>query len=124
MARRKGTRWRSPLLWLTVLLVFIAYLIWALRAEEAFQVTDKKLEYTDSGVIVSGEIRNTAATTATVNVEVTFFGAQGRQLGKETVTLPNLEAGATAAFRTQPKMLPEVKDYTIYVNTGRNMYGN
>ena len=124
MARRKGTRWWSPLLWLAVLGVFVAYLIWALRAEEAFQVTDKKLEYTDSGVIVSGEIRNTAATTATVNVEVTFLGAQGRQLGKETVTLPNLEAGATAAFRTQPKMLPEVKDYTIYVNTGRNMYGN
>src|SRR5438093_11388678 len=123
MARRKGTRWRSPLLWLTVLLVFIAYLLWALRAEEAFQVTGKKLEYTDSGVIVSGEVRNTAAAAATVNVEVTFFDAQGRQLGKEAVTLPNLQAGATAAFRTQPKVLNGVKDYTIYVNTGRNMYG-
>jgi len=124
MARRKGTHLRSTLLWLAVLIVFVAYLIWALRAEEAFQVTHKKLEYTDSGVTVSGEIHNTAAATATVNVEVTFFDAQGRQLGKEVVTLPNLEAGTTGAFRTQPKLLPGVRDYTVYVNTGRNMYGN
>ncbi|HEV8713043.1 MAG TPA: FxLYD domain-containing protein [Candidatus Binatia bacterium] len=124
MARRKGSHLRGPLPWLAVLIVFVAYLIWALRAEEAFQVTHKKLEYTDSGVTVSGEIHNTAATAATVNVEVTFFDAQGRQLGKEAVTLHDLGAGTTAAFRTQPKMLADVKDYTIYVNTGRNMYGN
>jgi hypothetical protein len=124
MARHKGTRRQRTLLWLVVLTVFGAYLLWALQAEEAFQVTHKKLAYTDSGVMVSGEIRNTAATVTTVNVEVTFFDARGRQLGKEVVTLPNLEAGTTAAFHTQPKMLTDLKDYTIYVNTGRNMYGN
>jgi hypothetical protein len=112
------------LLWLTVVIVFLVYVLWALRAEETFPVTQKKLEYTDSGVRVSGEIRNTAATVATVNVEVTFFDEQGRQLGKEMVTLPNLEVGATAAFHTQPKRLTEVKNYTISVNTGKNMYGN
>ena len=124
MARREGTRPQRMLLWLTVLISFVVYLLWALRAEETFQVMNKKLEYTDSGVLVSGEIRNTAATVATVNVEVTFFDARGRQLGKETIALPNLEAGTTTAFRTQPKLLTDVKDYTIYVNAGRNMYGN
>jgi len=124
MARREGTRSRRMLLWLAVVIVFAVYLLWALRAEETFPVTHKKLEYTDAGVLVSGEIRNTATTVATVNVEVTFFDDQGRQLGKEIVTLPNLEAGTTASFRTQPKLLTEVKDYTIYVNAGRNMYGN
>jgi len=124
MARREATRSRRLLPWLAVVIVFLGYILWALRAEETFPVTQKKLEYTDSGVLVSGEIRNTAATVATVNVEVTFFDAHGRQLGKEIVTLPNLAAGATAAFRTQPKLLSKVKDYTIHVNTGRNMYGN
>jgi hypothetical protein len=112
------------LLWLAVLVVFATYLLWALRAEEVFRVTNKKLEYTDSGVIVSGEIRNTAATASAVNVEVTFFDARGRQLSKEVITLDNLETGATVAFHTQPTRLTDVKDYTIYVNTGRNMYGN
>jgi hypothetical protein len=124
MARSKGTRTQRMPLWLVVLAVFVAYLLWALRAEEVFQVANKKLEHTDAGVVVSGEVRNTATAASGVNVEVTFFDARGRQLGKEVVTLNNLEAGATAPFRTQPKMLPDVKDYTIYVNTGRNMYGN
>ncbi len=124
MARRGGTRTKRILLWLALLVVFISYLIWALRAEEVFQVANKKLEYTDAGVVVSGEIRNTATATSAVNVEVTFFDGRGRQLTKEVIALNNLEPGATAAFRTQPKMFTDVKDYTIYVNTGRNMYGN
>ena len=124
MARREGARMQRTLLWLAVVSVFAAYLIWALRGEEIFQVANKKLEYTNTGVIVSGEIHNTAATASTANIEVTFFDAQGRQLGKEVITLDNLEAGATVGFRTQPKVLANVQDYTIYVNTGRNMYGN
>ena len=68
--------------------------------------------------------RNTEATASAVNVEVTFFDGGGRQLSKEVIALSNLEAGATAAFRTHPQRLADVTDYTIYVNTGRNMYGN
>ena len=124
MARREGAHTQRTLLWLALLVVFISYLIWALRAEEVFQVVHKKLEYTDAGVVVSGEIHNTATAASAVNVEVTFFDGRGRQLTKEVIALNNLEPGATAAFRTQPKMLTDVKDYTIYVNTGRNMYGN
>ena len=53
-----------------------------------------------------------------------FNDGHGRQLSKEVIALSNLEPGATAAFRTHPQRLADVKDYTIYVNTGRNMYGN
>jgi hypothetical protein len=124
MARREGTRGKRTLLWLALLAVFAGYLFWALRAEEVFRVVNKKIEQTNAGVVVSGEIHNTAAAASAVNVEVTFFDGRGRQLSKEVITLSNLEAGATAQFRTEPKTLSEVKDYTIYVNTGSNMYGN
>lgn len=124
MARREETRTWRVLIWLMVLVVFVGYLLWALQSEEVFQVINKELEHTEAGVIVRGEIYNAAEATSTVNVEVTFFDGQGRQLSKEVVTLDNLGAGATAPFRTKPQMLGDVKDYTIYVNTGRNMYGN
>ena len=124
MARREGARTQRTLLWLAVVIVFVAYLIWALRGEEIFRVANKKLEYTAAGVIVSGEIRNTTAAASAANIEVTFFDAQGRQLSKEVIILDNLEAEATVGFRTQPKMLADVRNYTIYVNTNRNMYGN
>jgi archaellum component FlaF (FlaF/FlaG flagellin family) len=124
MARREGTRTWRILIWLMVLVVFVGYLLWALQSEEVFQVLNKRLEQTSAGVVVSGEIYNAAEATSTVNVEVTFFDGQGRQLGKEVVTVDNLSAGATVPFRTKPQLLGDVRNYTIYVNTGRNMYGN
>ena len=124
MARREGVRTKRTLLWLALLALFAGYLLWALRAEEVFRVANKKLEHTDAGVVVSGEVLNSTAAASAVNVEVTFFDGRGRQLTKEVISLSNLEAGATAAFRTQPKRFTDVQDYTIYVNTGRNMYGN
>lgn len=124
MARREGVRTKRTLLWLALLALFAGYLLWALRAEEVFRVAHKKLEHTDAGIVVSGEVLNTAAAASAVNVEVTFFDSRGRELTKEVISLSNLEAGATAAFRTQPKIFTDVQNYTIYVNTGRNMYGN
>jgi len=124
MARREGTRTWRILVWLMVLVVFVGYLLWALQSEEVFQIINKKLEQTPAGVVVSGEIYNAAEATSTVNVEVTFFNGQGQQLGQEVVTVDNLDAGATAPFRTQPQRFGAVRNYTIHVNTGRNMYGN
>jgi hypothetical protein len=107
-----------------VVLAFLGYFLWALRSEEAFRVIDKKIEHTNEGVVVSGEVYNASSAATSLNVEVSFFDDRGRELSKETVTLDRLDAGVSAAFRTQPKRLPSMKDYTIYLNTGRNMYGN
>src|SRR5262245_38677574 len=124
MARRDGIRVQRTVLWLFFLVGFVGYLLWELRAEEALRVVNKKLERTSAGVMVSGEVYNATTAAAAVHVEVSFFNSRGREVSKEVVILDNLDAGATAAFRTQPKVLNDVQDYTIYVNTGRNMYGN
>jgi len=55
---------------------------------------------------------------------VTFYNRQGHEVGKEIIALDGVAAGATVAFRTPPRRLTDVQHYTIYVNTGRNPYGN
>jgi hypothetical protein len=124
MARREGGHRRRTLGWLIVIAVFLGYFVWALRSEEVFRVVSKTLEQTPGGLVVSGEVLNTAATATGVNIAVTFFDHQGRQLAQETVRLDHFATGATVPFRTQPKMLTTMKNYTIHVNTGPNMYGN
>lgn len=124
MARREGVHKQRTFGWFIVIAVFLGYFVWALRSEEVFRVVKRTLEQTPSGLVVSGEVLNTAAPATGVKVDVTFFDQQGRQLTQETVTLDYLAAGATVPFRTQPKMLTTMKDYTIHVNTGPNMYGN
>ncbi len=124
MASREGRHKRRTIGWLIVLAGFIGYFFWALRSEEVFRVVERNLEQTPSGLVVSGAVLNTAAAANGVNVDVTFFDDRGRQLTQETVTLDHLAAGATVPFRTKPKPLTTVKNYTIHVNTGPNMYGN
>ena len=124
MARHEGSRTTRIYGGALLVFLFLGYFFWALRSEETFRVVEKKIEHTDNGVIVSGEVYNASASPTSLNVEVSFFDSRGRELSKEIVTLDSLEAGGHATFRTQPKQLPNVKDYTIYLNTGRNMYGN
>ena len=124
MASSEGKRTQRTVVWLGVVIVFIGYFFWALQSEEVFRVVSKKLEQTDAGVVVSGEVHSTTASASAINVEVTLFSNRGQKLSEETVALTNVQAGGTASFRTQPKKLSDVKDYTIHVNTGRNMYGN
>ena len=124
MASREGRHKRRTIGWLIVLAGFIGYFFWALRSEEVFRVVERNLEQTPSGLVVSGAVLNTAAAANGVNVDVTCFDDRGRQLTQETVTLDHLAAGATVPFRTKPKPLTTVKNYTIHVNTGPNMYGN
>ena len=124
MARREDVHRRRTFGWFIILTVFLGYFVWALRSEEVFRIVKRQLEQTPRGLVVSGEVLNTAAPATGVKVDITFFDQRGRQLTQETVTLDYLAAGATVPFRTQPKVLTTMKDYTSHVNTGPNMYGN
>ena len=124
MARsERKRRLRLALGWLFGL-GFAGYMILALRAEDALRIVHKQLEQTNAGIVVTGEIQNASATPASVNVEVSFFNSNGQKLADEVIALPSLPVGASASFRTQPKILSDVKDYSIYVHSGKNMYGN
>lgn len=124
MARRENSRKIRMILALVLSLGFAAYMIWALRTEDAFRVSNKKLEQTSAGLVVSGEIYNASDAIASVNVEVSFFSSEGRKLANEIIELPRLPIGLSASFRTQPKRLPGVTDYSISIYSGKNMYGN
>ncbi len=124
MARHEGSRTTRILGGSLLVLLFLGYFFWALRSEETFRVVEKKIEHTNDGVVVSGEIYNASSSPTSLNIEVSFFDSRGREIAKEIVALDSLDAGSRATFHTQPKRLPDMTDYTIYLNTGRNMYGN
>ena len=124
MARHRNTRRTRWMLGVGLGFVFVVYLLWALRAEEKVRVINKTLERTDAGVVVSGEVYNAASVVTSAKVEVSFFNGSGHKVAEEIVELNNLPVGVSTAFHTQPKPLTDVQDYSIYINAGRNMYGN
>ena len=124
MARHRSTRITRQRLGASLGFVFVVYLLWTLWAEEKVRIVSKTLEHTDAGVVVSGEVYNAASAVTSVKVEVSFFNGSGHKLAEEVVELDNLPVGVSTSFHTQPKPLTDVRDYTIYINAGRNMYGN
>ena len=124
MARRRNTRRTRWMLGVGLGFVFVVYLLWALRAEEKVRVINKTLERTNAGVMVSGEVYNAASVVTSAKVEVSFFNGSGHKVAEEVVEIDSLPVGASTTFHTQPKPLTDVQDYSIYINAGRNMYGN
>lgn len=124
MARSRNKRKVRTILGLIGVLSFAGYMVWALRAEDSIRVVSKKLERTAAGLVVSGEVYNASKATTSVNIEVSFYSHNGQKLADEVVELHALPGGGSAPFHTQPREISNVKDYSIYINSGRNMYGN
>src|SRR5215510_11211709 len=124
MARHRNTHRTRWMLGASIGFVFVVYLLWALWSEEKVRVINKTLERTDAGVVVSGEVYNAASVVTSAKIEVSFFNGSGHKLAEAVVELDNLAVGVSTTFHTQPKLLTDVQDYSIYINAGRNMYGN
>jgi hypothetical protein len=98
--------------------------VWrSMREEERFAVENPHLEPVAGGTRVVGTLVNQGEAAPLVKVEVSVIAADGRPAEKETVELRDVAAGARTPFATPPHP-GEVKSYSIYVNQGRNPYGN
>jgi hypothetical protein len=124
MARHRTTRTTRRAIAAISVLGFAGYLLWALSAEEKIRILSKKLERTDAGVVISGEVYNATTSVTSAKMEVSFFNGSGHKVAEEVVELNNLPVGAAISFHTQPKQFSDVQDYSLYINAGRNMYGN
>jgi hypothetical protein len=104
------------------LAVLIAVVV-SLRSEERFVVESSHLERTPGGVRVVGTLLNRGAAAPQVQVEVTIVGEDGRAEKAEDIELRDVAEGERVPFSTALRP-GNARAYSIYVNEGRNMYGN
>src|SRR6266851_4437164 len=95
---------------LAVGIAFAAYVFHSLARTEPVEVIQTRLEHQGGKVFVAGQVKNT--------------GSSGRPLGEDALQLNALGAGEVAAFKSPPHTLDGVADFSIYLNHGRNPYGN
>jgi len=114
---------RGRLLTLAAFAAMIAAVWASMRGEERFVVESPRLERGALGSRVLGAVRNAGDPARVVNVEVTTVSGASGQTEKETIELRDLAAGETRPFASTPKAA-EVRTFSVYVNEGRNPYGN
>jgi len=109
---------------LGVAIAFAAYVFHSLARTEPVEVVQTRLEHQGGKVFVAGQVKNTGASARTIDLEVHYYDRNGRPLGEDALQLNALGAGKVAAFKSPPHTLDGVTDFSIYLNHGRNPYGN
>lgn len=103
---------------------FVGYVAYTLLYSEPVKVLHSQLSHSKEGDFVSGAVENTGPDNESISLEIRYFDEGGHQVASDTVKLDRLSSGATLDFNTAPRALPPSVSYTIYLNHGRNPYGN
>ena len=103
---------------------FVGYVFYALLGVEPVKVAHSRMVRSGNQVFVEGELRNAGKDTGPLDVEVRYFDRSGHSLAKDDVAIDGLKAGGVANFRSVPRQLDEAAEFSIYLNHGRNPYGN
>ena len=115
---------KGSLLILVASLVFMALVFHSLFDVQPVQVLASRLERDNGKVFVVGEVKNTGSRPVGIDLEVHYYARDGQKLGQDTIALNDLKAGEIAPFRSPPRALPGVAEFSLYLNHGRNPYGN
>ena len=109
---------------LIVALGFAGFVIYSLLQTEPVKVLHPQLQHSGDGGFVSGAVENTGASEESVSLEIRYYDASGHQVASDIVKLDQLGSGATRPFAAPLRKLPTDASYSIYLNHGRNPYGN
>jgi hypothetical protein len=109
---------------LAVGLAFVGFVFYSPISVEPVKVVGGHLEHNGNRVFVAGRVRNTADRARTIELEVHYYDRNGRPLGQDTLTLDSLQAGTVHEFKSPSRVIDGVEDFSIYMNNGRNPYGN
>jgi hypothetical protein len=119
---RRGGRAR----WLILIgaVVFCAGVLFLLYQSEPVEVTISHLEQSGGQVYIAGQVHNRAGAARAVKLELHYYDREGHALGLDTLNFDNLAGGSTRDFRGPAHQAGTIADYSIYLNEGRNPYGN
>jgi hypothetical protein len=109
---------------LVVALGFIGFVVYSLLQSEPVKVLNPHLQHSANGTYVSGAVENGGSSEESVSLEIRYYDSGGHQVGSDTLKLNNLGNGATRDFSGPMRNLPPDASYSIYLNHGRNPYGN
>jgi hypothetical protein len=116
---------KSSIVILLVAVGFAALVFVLLLRANPVKVVNDRLIRRGGRVYVAGELRNTSARrSGWLDLEIHYYDRGGRPLGEDTLHLSPLKAGAEERFHGPLHDLGTVADFSLYLNHGRDPYGN
>jgi len=103
---------------------FVGFVVYSLLWSEPVKILHPRLEHSADGGFVTGSLENTGSGEESVNLEIRYYDGSGHQIASDIVKLDKIDTGATRNFSSPLRRLPADASYSIYMNHGRNPYGN
>jgi hypothetical protein len=107
-----------------VAVAFAAWVIGSLMRVEPVVVLESNLSRSGDSVSVAGKLKNTGSDSGPLDVEIRYYDPSGKSLAVDHVSINTLKAGDELNFHTTPRPIAEASQFSIYLNHGRNPYGN
>lgn len=109
---------------LAIAVAFVAFVGYSLTHVQPVEVVQKHLERHGNKVFVEGEVKNTGSKPAAIDLEIHYYNRAGRPLAQDRLTLYNLRPGSITPFKGPVHEMDGAVDFSLYLNHGRNPYGN
>ncbi len=106
-----------------VAISFIGYVFYSLWTTEPVALTTQ-LQHLGNTSFLKGTVRNASASEQSVDLDIKYYDSAGHRVGQDTVRIDHLGSGETRAFSAPPREIPTASSYSVYLNHGRNPYGN
>ena len=122
----KGRRRNGRRRWLILIgsAIFCVVVLFELVHAQPVEVTRSHLEQIGGQVYVAGQLQNRAETARAVKLELHYYDRSGHALGLDTLSFEKLPGGAVRNFRGPAHEAGTIAAYSIYLNEGRDPYGN
>ena len=109
---------------IVIALGFVGFVSYSLLQTEPVKVLHPRLQRSPGGAFVNGAVHNSGYDDQPVTLEIRYYDRSGHQIGSDTISIDRLGDGATKEFSGPLRSLPPEATYSIYLNHGRNPYGN
>ena len=106
------------------MLAFGGLVFHQLERAEPVKVEQSRLVRDAGGIHVDGKLHNRGADEGPIDLEVRYFDSSGRTIGQDKIQIEKLAGGAETDFHSSARNIAGVASFSIYLNHGRNPYGN
>jgi hypothetical protein len=114
---------RGRIVTIIVVVSFIGYVFYSLWTTEPVALTTQ-LQHLGNTSFLKGTVRNASASEQAVDLDIKYYDSGGHRVGEDMVRIAHLGSGETRAFSAPPRELPTATSFSVYLNHGRNPYGN
>jgi hypothetical protein len=109
---------------LLVAVGFVGWVFYALSTTEPVRVIETSLQHENGQVFVTGKLQNMGPDVGPIDIEVRYYDNAGHPAGQDKVVVDKLGTSQIASFHTPKRDLNQITTFSVYMNHGRNPYGN